>query len=119
MTARFPVKGYAESSLLCAAEVCDNPRPGDPTDDSDDDVAAVVRAWRRGGSRALVIEPADVEPVVRGLTALANGEDAAADMEARRPLTRRDPEVIRAARAACTGLTGLALRVAASMTGAR
>ena len=118
MTARFPVKCYAESSLLCAAEVCEDHRPGDPSDDSDD-VAAVVRAWRRGGSRALVIEPADVEPVVRGLTALANGEDAAADMEARRPLTRRDPEVIRAARAACTGLTGLALRVAASMTGAR
>ena len=119
MPARFPVKGYAESSLLCAAEVCEDHRPGDPSDESDDDVAAVVRAWRRGGSRALVIEPADVEPVVRGLTALANCEDAAAEMERSRALAKRDPEVIRAARAACTGLTGLALRVAASMTGAR
>ena len=119
MTARFPVKGYAESSLLCAAEVCEDHRPGDPSDESDDDVAAVVRAWRRGGSKALVVEPAEADAVRRGLNALANCEDAAADMEARRPLTRRDPEVIRAARAACTGLTGLALRVAASMTGAR
>jgi hypothetical protein len=111
---RFPVMGYAESSLLCAAEVCEDPRPGDPVDDSDDDVAAVVRAWRRGSSKALVVERAEVEPVIRGLTALANGEDAAAEMEARRPLAKRDPQVIRAARSACAGLTGLALRVAAS-----
>lgn len=118
MTARFPVKGYAESSLLCAAEVCEDPRPGDPTDDGDD-VAAVVRAWRRGGSKALVVEPAEADAVRRGLTALANCEDAAAEMERSRPIAKRDPEIIRAARAACTGLTGLALRIAASMTGAR
>ena len=82
-------------------------------------VAAVVRAWRRGGSRALVVEPDEALAVIRGLTALANGEDAAADMEARRPLTKRDPEVIGAARAACAGLTGLALRVAASAAAPR
>ena len=116
MTARFPVKGYAESSLLCAAEVYEDPRFEDPTDDGDDDVAAVVRAWRRGGSKALVVEPAEADAVRRGLNALANCEDAAAEMEQSRALAKRDPEIIRAACAARDGLTRLALRVAASMT---
>ena len=118
-TIRLPVRGYAESSLLCAAEVCEDPRPGDPADDSDDDIVAAVRAWRRGKSKALVVEADDALAVVRGLNSLANGEDATAEMEMRRPLAKRDPQTIRAARSACEGLTGLARRVAASVTAPR
>lgn len=112
-TKRFPVRGYAESTLLCAAELYEDPLPDDPIGDNDDDIRAVVAAWRAGKTKAIVVEARSLLPILRGLTALANGEDETAEMEAARPLDQRHPDDIRAARAASWGLTNLSGRIVA------
>lgn len=79
----------------------------DWTDDAPE-IEAVCRAWRAGGRRErLVVDPAEVEQVIDGLTTLSNTEDENAEGRNRHP----DPEVRRIARGACQGLSGASSRL--------
>jgi hypothetical protein len=100
---RFRVAGFAEATLFAYAEEA---WPEDP------DLDAACAAFRAGGRIALLVEPGSARAVVAGLHRLANTEDEIAEEERRWHPARRDADRARMARAAASGLSTLALRVA-------
>ena len=103
MSRRYPVRGYAGSTLTAYAEQ-------DWTEDAPE-IEAVCAAFRAGDHRALVVKEGMEDQVDAGLTVLSNIEDAVAEDERRRLPRNRDVERARMARAAAAGLSTLALRV--------
>jgi hypothetical protein len=108
-TKRFPVTGYAESTIAAYAEEdwTGADGLGDPG------IAAVVAAYKAGGGTALVVDPIVASLVIEGLTDLSNTEDEVAEAE-RKKGAKRDPDRQRHARAACVGLSNLGTRIARS-----
>jgi hypothetical protein len=106
--ARFPVSGFAESTLCAYAEEDWSGADGL----GDPGIHAVVLAYRAGNGKALVVDRATYEAVWSGLVDLSNTEDEIAENERKQPVSRRDPERMRYARAACVGLSNLGTRIA-------
>lgn len=96
---REPIRGHALTVLAAYAEQ-------DWSGDDDADIAAACDALRAGDGRALVLCPSRAADVADGLVYLANIEDEGATRTA-----AHDPELSRMMRAACTGLSGAAVRV--------
>lgn len=105
---KFLVSGYAESTIAAYAEEDWSGADGL----GDPGIHAVVLAYRAGGGNALVVERATYEAVWSGLVDLSNTEDEIAEMERKQPASRRDPERLKYARAACVGLSNLGTRIA-------
>lgn len=102
---REPIRGHALTVLAAYAE--------QDWGDDDADIAAACDALRAGDGRALVLCPSRADAVADGLVYLANIEDEGATRTA-----AHDPELSRMMRAACTGLSGAAVRVRTAAWGA-
>jgi hypothetical protein len=105
---RFPVSGFAESTLCAYAEEDWSGADGL----GDPGIHAVVLAYRAGGGKALVVTPESADLVGEGLTDLSNTEDEVAEEERKKAPRQRDPDRMRFARAASNGLSGLGMRIA-------
>jgi hypothetical protein len=101
---RLPVRGYALSTLVAYAE--------ERWHEDAPEIEAACAALRAGGGSALLVAPEEALLVASGLVELSNTEDEDAEREARLPVARRDPERLRHLRAACSGLSTLAVQVA-------
>lgn len=110
---RLAVRGFAISTLHAYAEegiLTD----ADRADPDVEELCAAVDAYTAGGpytsstgARYLVFDRKDADAVRRGLIDLANTEDDEADARKK----RGDIEGARYSRAACVGLSNLAVRV--------
>jgi len=101
---RLPVRGYALSTLAAYAE--------ERWDEEAPEIEAACAALRAGGGSTLLVAPEEALLVASGLVTLSNSEDEDVEREARLPAARRDPERLRMLRAARSGLSTLAVRVA-------
>jgi hypothetical protein len=105
---RFPISGFAESTVCAYAEEdwSGSDGLGDPG------IHAVVLAYRAGNGTGLVVDASTYEAVWSGLVDLSNTEDEIAEEERKKAPARRDPERMKYARAACVGLSNLGTRIA-------
>lgn len=110
-TRRFPVQGFAASTLDAEADRLRDSPDEDDGDEDDAAIRAVVRAYEAGKRKALVVSRADADGMIAGLTILANTEDERAEAERKRPASKRDPERARMTRAASDGLSALSTRI--------
>ena len=108
----FPVRGFAASTLDAEADGLRDDPDAEPFDEDDAAIRVVVRAYEAGNRKALIVSSADADTVIAGLTALANTEDERAEIERKKPASKRDPESQRMARAASDGLSALSMKIA-------
>lgn len=101
------VTGFAASTLDGVAEMADVAE--EMGDEDAPMLRAVANAYQRG---ALRFNRAEAEAIWRGLMDLSNGEDAYAED---RNHQRADPEGVRMARAAATGLATLTRKVSQAL----